>query len=185
MEASAPQSRITFPVERSPAGSRPSYDGSDGTAGGPAFGDALRRLAAEKDLDLAGLAGAAGLDLALVEGAAGGTARLAVPALARLARALRLRPIGFLQQTGLLGLEVYAGGLDPLYFLPDGQIRYDARIYMREINPRHAVPEGDMTKRNPVLKGLADDTVLDALGKVEVELAYLLRAAVQATGGSL
>ena len=56
---------------------------------------------------------------------------------------------------------------------------------MREINPRHAVPEGDMTKRNPVLKGLADDTVLDALGKVEIELAYLLRAAVQGSGGSL
>ena len=47
---------------------------------------------------------------------------------------------------------------------------------MREINPRHAVPEGDMTKRNPVLKALADDTVLDPLGKLEVELAYLLRS---------
>ncbi len=113
------------------------------------------------------------------------SARIAVPAMARLARALRLRPIGFLQQTGLLGLDVYAGGLDPLYFLPDGQIRYDARIYMREINPRHAVPEGDMTKRNPALKALADDAVLDALGKLELELAYLLRAAVQSTAGKL
>ena len=34
---------------------------------------------------------------------------------------------------------------------------------MREINPRHAVPEGDMLKRNPVLKALLDDTVLDPL----------------------
>ncbi len=56
---------------------------------------------------------------------------------------------------------------------------------MREINPRHAVPEGDMTKRNPVLKALADDTVLDAVGKLEAEIAYLLRAAVQSTGGVL
>ena len=163
----------------------PAYDGTSGTAGGPAFGAALVRLAAEKDLDLAGLATEAGLDLPLLEQVVAGEARLGVPALARLARALRQRPIGFLQRTDLLGLAVYAFGLDPLYFLPDGQIRYDARIYMREINPRHAVPEGDMTKRNPVLKALTDDTVLDSLGKVEVELAYLLRAAVQGTGGQL
>jgi hypothetical protein len=69
--------------------------------------------------------------------------------------------------------------------LPDGPIRFDARIYMREINPRHAVPEGDMLKRNPVLKALLEDTVLDAAGRLEVELAYLLRAAVQSTSGSL
>jgi hypothetical protein len=163
----------------------PAYDGAAGTAGGTGFGAALVRLAAAKELDIAGLAAAAELDAALLERVAAGEARLAVPALARLARALRLRPIGFLQQTGLLGLEVYAGGLDPLYFLPDGQTRFDARIYMREINPRHAVPEGDMTKRNPVLKALADDTVLDPLGKLEVELAYLLRAAVQSTAGTL
>ena len=163
----------------------PAYDGASGTAGGPAFGAALLRLAAAKDLDAAGLAAAAELDPALLGRAVAGEARLAVPALARLARALRVRPIAFLQQTGLLGLEVYAGGLDPLYFLPDGQIRYDARIYMREINPRHAVPEGDMTKRNPVLRALAEDSVVDALGKLEVELAYLLRAAVQQTGGAL
>jgi hypothetical protein len=154
-------------------------------AGGPAFGAALARLAAEKELDPAALAAAAELDPALVERVLAGEARVAVPALARLSRALRQRPIGFLQKTGLLGLAVYAGGLDPLYFLPDGQIRYDARIYMREINPRLAVPEGDMTKRNPVLKAMSDDTVLDALGKVELELAYLLRAAVQGTGGTL
>jgi transcriptional regulator with XRE-family HTH domain len=161
------------------------YDGASGTAGGAAFGAALARLAAAKELDVAGLAAAAGLDPALLERVVAGEARLAVPALARLAKALRLRAIAFLQQTELLGLAVYAGGLDPLYFLPDGQIRYDARIYMREINPRHAVPEGDMTKRNPVLKALADDTVLDAAGKLEVELGYLLRAAVQSTGGTL
>jgi len=164
---------------------QPAYDGTAGTAGGPAFGAALVKLAAAKELDLAGLAAATELDQALLERVVAGEARLAVPALARLARALRLRPIGFLQQTGLLGLDVYAGGLDPLYFLPDGQIRYDARIYMREINPRHAVPEGDMTKRNPALKALADDPVLDPLGKLEIELAYLLRAAVQSTGGTL
>jgi transcriptional regulator with XRE-family HTH domain len=164
---------------------QPGYDGATGTAGGAAFGAALVKLAAAKELDLAELAEAAELDPDLVERLAAGEARIAVPAMARLARALRLRPIGFLQQTGLLGLEVYALGLDPLYFLPDGQIRYDARIYMREINPRHAVPEGDMTKRNPVFKALTDDTVLDALGKLEVELAYLLRAAVQGTGGTL
>jgi transcriptional regulator with XRE-family HTH domain len=163
----------------------PAYDGASGTAGGAAFGGAVQRLAAAKELDLAGLAQAAELDSGLVERIVAGEARVGLPALARLARALRLRPIAFLQQTGLLGLEAYAGGLDPLYFLPDGQIRYDARIYMREINPRHAVPEGDMTKRNPVLKALADDTVIDPLGKLEIELAYLLRAAVQGTGGAL
>jgi hypothetical protein len=163
----------------------PAYDGSTGTAGGPAFGAAIARLAAGKAMDVPALAAAAELDAVLVQRAVDGEARLAVPALARLARALRLRPIAFLQQTELLGLVAYAGGLDPLYFLPDGDIRHDARIYMREINPRHAVPEGDMTKRNPVLRALTDDTVLDPLGKLEVELAYLLRAAVQSTGGTL
>jgi hypothetical protein len=164
---------------------RAAYDGTSGSAGGPAFGAALARLAAAKDMDGAALAAAAELDPALVAGVLAGTERVGLPALARLARALRLRPIGFLQQTELLGLSVYASGLDPLYFLPDGTIRHDARIYMREINPRHAVPEGDMTKRNPVLKALGEDTVLDPLGKLELELAYLLRAAVQGTGGSL
>jgi hypothetical protein len=76
-------------------------------------------------------------------------------------------------------------GLDPLYFLPDGQVRKDARIYMREINPRHAVPERDMLKRNPCLQALLVDEVLDARGKLEIELAYLLRAAIQRTGGTL
>ena len=98
---------------------------------------------------------------------------------------MRLRAFEFLQRSALLSLEVYALGLDPLYFLPEGQIRKDARIYMREINPRHAVPERDMFVRNPTLKALAGDDVLDALGKLEIELAYLLRAAVQHTGGTL
>jgi len=173
---------ITSPMDAPPT---PAYDGTLGTAGGPAFGAALGALATANDLDVPGLAAAAELDSGLVAAVVAGQARLAVPALARLARALRLRPIAFLQQTDLLGLGTYAGGLDPLYFLPDGQIRYDARIYMREINPRHAVPEYDMTKRNPVLAKLAEDTVVDALGKLEVELAYLLRAAIQQTGGTL
>jgi hypothetical protein len=56
---------------------------------------------------------------------------------------------------------------------------------MREINPRHRVPESDMTRRNPTLKAIFDDELLDATGKIEVELAYLLRTAVQQTGGSL
>ena len=176
-----PAPAITSPMDPE----APAYDGTTGTAGGAAFGAALARLAAEKDLAVDALAAEAGLDPALLAAVVAGRARVAVPALARLARALRLRPIAFLQKTELLGLGVYAGGLDPLYFLPDGQIRYDARIYMREINPRHAVPEGDMTKRNPALKALLDDAVLDPLGKVEVELSYLLRAAVQATGGRL
>jgi len=99
--------------------------------------------------------------------------------MARAIVALRTKPIEFMQHTHLLSLELYAFGLDPLYFLPEGQVRYDARIYMREINPRHRVPEGDMTKRNPTLKALGDDPILDAQGKIELELAYLLRAAAQ------
>ena len=114
-----------------------------------------------------------------------GSERIGIAAMARLARALRLRAIEFMQKSGLLSLEVYAMGLDPLYFLPDGMIRHDARIYMREINPRHTVPEGDMLKRNPVLKALLEDTVLDPIGRLEIELAYLLRAAVQSTAGRL
>jgi hypothetical protein len=35
------------------------------------------------------------------------------------------------------------------------------------------------------LRALLEDEVLDSLGKLEIELAYLLRAAVQDTGGTL
>jgi hypothetical protein len=163
----------------------PTYDGAIGTAGGPAFGAALAALAAAEGLDAAGLAAKAGCPPELLAGVFAGTERIAVPALARLARALRLRAIEFMQKSGLLSLEVYALGLDPLYFLPAGQIRFDARIYMREINPRHAVPEADMLKRNPALKALLDDPLLDPLGRLELELAYLLRVAVQSTEGAL
>ena len=161
------------------------YDGVTGTAGGAAFGAALAALARADDLDAERLAAKAGLAPALVARAFAGEERIGVPAMARLARALRLRAIEFMQKSGLLSLEVYALGLDPLYFLPDGPVRFDARIYMREINPRHAVPEGDMLKRNPVLKAVLEDAVLDPLGRLEIELAYLLRAAVQSTGGTL
>lgn len=163
----------------------PSYDGALGTAGGPAFGAALAALAERAGLDAAALAERGGLEPKLVAAALAGEVRLTVPALARLAAALRLRAIEFLQKSGLLSLEVYAGGLDPLYFLPDGPIRHQARIYMREINPRHPVPETEMIKRNPVLGALSSDTVLDEIGRLEVELGYLLAAAVRHTGGTL
>ena len=166
-------------------GTTPAWDGVAGTAGGPVFGPALLKLAAEAGYTPATLAQATDLNAHLLEGVFAGRERLAVSSLARLAQALRLKSIGFLQKSGLLSLEVYAFGLDPLYFLPEGQLRYDARIYMREINPRHAVPEADMTKRNPVLKALADDVILDPLGKLEIEIAYLLRSAIQQTGGTL
>ncbi|GAC1411138.1 MAG: hypothetical protein NVSMB64_20710 [Candidatus Velthaea sp.] len=161
------------------------YDGVTGTAGGPAFGAALAGLAREKELDAAAFALACERDPAYIGAVFAGAQRVGISELATFARALRLRAIEFMQRAQLLSLEVYAMGLDPLFFLPDGPIRFDARIYMREINPRHAVPEGDMTKRNPMLKTLADDTVLDAHGKLEIELTYLLRAAVQSTGGKL
>jgi len=157
----------------------PTYDGATGTAGGSAFGAALCALADAAHLDAGALAAKTGLPAASIAAAFAGEERLAVPALARIARALRLRAIEFMQKSGLLSLEVYAFGLDPLYFLPDGPIRHDARIYMREINPRHRVPEGDLTKRNATLAAVLADEVLDGLGKVEIELAYLLRAAVQ------
>ncbi|GAC1416724.1 MAG: hypothetical protein NVSMB5_06970 [Candidatus Velthaea sp.] len=161
------------------------YDGVTGTAGGAAFGAALAGLANEKAMDAGAFAAACERDPAYVAQVFAGTQRVTIGELAAFARALRLRAIEFMQRAQLLSLDVYASGLDPLFFLPDGPVRYDARIYMREINPRHAVPEGDMTKRNPVLKTLIDDTVLDAQGKLEIELTYLLRAAVQSTGGKL
>ena len=164
---------------------QPTWDGRVGTAGGPAFGTALAAFAAEREVNHGRLAEAIGMPLERLAAVLAGSERVGVSGLARLAQALRARPIEFLQRTGILSLDVYAFGLDPLYFLPEGQTRYDARIYMREINPRHRVPEGDMTKRNPALAALAGDEVLDALGKVEIELAYLLRAAVQETGGTL
>lgn len=162
-----------------------SWDGTGGTAGGPVFGERLRVYAAERELDAAALAQACGLRIAELEEVFNGTLRIGLSAMARMVQALRSRPIEFMQKTGLLSLEAYAFGLDPLYFLPEGQIRYDARIYMREINPRHPVPEADMTKRNATLKAVSEDPLLDALGRIEIELAYLLRAAVQQTGGTL
>ncbi|MGZ3497935.1 MAG: hypothetical protein ACXWNZ_12395 [Vulcanimicrobiaceae bacterium] len=164
---------------------QPAWDGAHGTAGGPAFGTALRALAADREVDASKLAAAAGVTPAELEEVFEGKRRLGTSALARIIVALRSKPIEFMQRTNILSLDVYAFGLDPLYFLPEGPLRYDARIYMREINPRHQVPEGDMTRRNPTLKALAEDPLLDAVGKVELELAYLLRAAVQQTGGTL
>jgi hypothetical protein len=161
------------------------WDGAAGTAGGTAFAAALRSLAQGAGWDAGALAEAAELDAAFTAALLEGSERATAAQLARLAKALRLRAVEFMQKTNLLSLEVYALGLDPLYFLPDGQIRKDARIYMREINPRHAVPERDMLTRNPVLKALAADEVLDPLGKLEIELTYLLRAAIRQTGGTL
>ena len=161
------------------------WNGLEGTAGGAAFGSGLSALAAEREVAHEALAEAAGLDAGEMEKVLRGERRVGVSALARFAAALRTRPIEFLQRTAILSLESYAFGLDPLYFLPEGPVRYDARIYMREINPRHQVPEGDMTKRNPTLKALGEDTLLDAVGKTEVELAYLLRAAFQQLGGTI
>jgi hypothetical protein len=161
------------------------WDGNAGTAGGAAFGGALRAVAAERFPADGAFAAATGEDPVRIESVFAGATRVTVPELARFAQALRLRALEFLQRVALLSLESYALGLDPLYFLPPGQIRKDARIYMREINPRHAVPERDMFVRNPTLKALMSDEVLDPLGKLELELAYLLRAAVQNTGGTL
>ncbi len=163
----------------------PAYDGTLGTAGGSTFGLALRGLALGRELDDSGFARAAGLDEDVTGRVLAGALRVGPAVLARFCQALRLKPIEFMQKTGLLSLDVYALGLDPLFFLPEGQIRYDARIYMREINPRHAVPERDMTKRNPTLKALHEDSVVDDLGKLEIELTYLLRAAVEKTAGTL
>jgi hypothetical protein len=165
--------------------SESSWNGRIGTAGGVAFGAALASCIAERDADRPALAEAIGLTGEEFEEVLAGSRRVGISALAHLSAGVRLRPIEFLQRTAILSLEVYAFGVDPLYFLPEGPVRYEARIYMREINPRHRVPEGDMTRRNPTLQALADDPILDAVGKAEVELAYLLRAAVEQTGGTL
>jgi len=163
----------------------PTWDGERGTAGGAAFGSALRALALERDLDAAAFARETEQSEAAIEAIFAGTRRVTTAELARFAKAVRLHAIEFMQRSALLSLEVYALGLDPLYFLPEGQIRKDARIYMREINPRHRVPERDMFVRNPTLKAVASDELLDPLGKLEIELTYLLRAAAQQTGGKL
>lgn len=161
------------------------WDGRVGTAGGTAFGEALRELAREREISPERLGAGADLTGEGIEAVFQGSRRVGVAALAAFAGALRMRAIEFLQRTGILGLEAYAFGVDPLYFLPEGPIRYEARIYMREINPRHAVPEADMTKRNATMKAIAEDDLLDAAGKLELELSYLLRVAVQQTGGAL
>ena len=161
------------------------WDGRSATAGGAAFGAALQALAVERGLDEAAFAEAADFEPERCARIFAGDSRLTAAELARAARAVNLRAVEFLQRASLLSLEVYALGLDPLYFLPPGQVRKDARIYMREINPRHRVPERDMLVRNPALKAVLADEVLDDLGKLEVELTYLLRAAVQNTGGTL
>jgi transcriptional regulator with XRE-family HTH domain len=156
-----------------------------GTAGGPLFGSRVQTLARKQEVSDEALAAACGIGLSDLQEIFLGTRRVGISALARMMRALRSRPVEFMQATGMLSEDVYAGGLDPLYFLPQNSIRYEARIYMREINPRHAVPEADMTKRNPTLAAVMNDSLLDELGKAELELAYLLRTAVQNTGGTL
>ena len=134
--------------------SAPAWDGLDGTAGGAAFGArtgrAGRGARGRRVRSCAKRPVLTSLRLAEI---LAGQRRVGVSALARFASALRTRPIEFLQRTAILSLESYAFGLDPLYFLPEGPVRYDARIYMREINPRHQVPEGDMTRRNSDAQG--------------------------------
>ena len=105
----------------------PVWDGRLGTAGGAAFGKGLNALAAEREVSHGRLAEAIGLPLERLAAVLGGSERVGISALARLTQALRTRPIEFLQRTGILSLEVYAFGLDPLYFLPDGAVRYEAR----------------------------------------------------------
>jgi len=161
------------------------WDGRLGTAGGVAFGNALGALLRDRDLDIAAFAEATGDHTPLVARVVAGEERVTCATLARYATTLKLKPIEFLQKTSLLSLEVYAMGLEPLFFVPPGGVRHDARIYMREINPRHAVPERDMFVRNPVFKTLLDDTILDELGKLELQLTYLLRAAAMQNGGVL
>jgi hypothetical protein len=113
------------------------WDAAKGTAGGAAFGRALAKLLIERDLTVAAAEEAAALEPGEFAAVEAGSKRLTPAQLAGLAGLLRLRAIEFLQRTEILSLEVYAAGLDPLYFLPQGQVRHDARIYMREINPRH------------------------------------------------
>lgn len=153
------------------------WDDALGTAGGPQFGAALAAFAADRSVAMNQLARAAGVDEQSMEEIVRGGVRVGTAPLARMIVALRSKPIEFMQKTGFLSLAVYASGLDPLYFLPEGPVRYDARIYMREINPRHAVPEADMTRRNPTIKAIGEDDMLETAGKIEMELAYLLRLA--------
>ena len=158
------------------------WDPLSATAGGQPLGAALEKLVRERGLTGDVVARSAELEPAAFAALLAGDARATIGELARIATAVKLRALAFLQQAGILSLETYAAGLDPLFFLPAGTVRHDARIYMREINPRHAVPERDMFSRNPVLAALAADPLLDPLGRLELELAYLLRTAALVLG---
>src|SRR5580700_8019703 len=84
----------------------PAWDGRVGTAGGPAFGRGLAALTAEREVSHGRLAEAIGLPLEQLAAMLAGSERVGVSGLARLAQALRTRPIEFLQRTGILSLEV-------------------------------------------------------------------------------
>ncbi len=110
----------------------PTYDGALGTAGGAAFGAALQALASGEGLDGAALADKAGLPADLVAafsparsgwrfrrwpgwpGRCGWSDRIHAEDRTALARGLR------------------ESGSTRCIFLPEGPIRYEARIYMRE-----------------------------------------------------
>ena len=62
----------------------PTWDGMLGTAGGPAFGKALEKFAAERDVSPEHLAQACGLSAADMGGVFLGTRRVGISALARL-----------------------------------------------------------------------------------------------------
>ena len=95
------------------------WNGFEGTAGGPAFGKALADFASEREIGTAQLAQASGLSETTVAGILSGSRRVGISALAAFVQILRTKPIEFLQKTGILGLEAYASGLDPLYFFID------------------------------------------------------------------
>jgi len=124
---------------------------ASGTAG-RAVGAALLRLAGSKDLEVAELAAAADLDAAQLGRVIAGEERLA----SRCAGAAGAR-------TGACARSPFCRrpdprparlcrGLDPLYFLPTARSVRRPDLHARDQSP-DAVPEGDMTKRKPVLKG--------------------------------
>lgn len=140
------------------------------------FATGVSALADEAGKDATALADAARLPRARVEAlltGAGPEPTLAEAA--ALCLALGQQPLDFLQRAGYITAADYAGGLDPLFFMPEGGARNMLRIALRE---RHNNPKGileeNVLRRNTALRSLQDDRMLTDVQRTELVMRYLL-----------